>query len=336
MIFEPRDAKSGDIVRIKIGSIYHYGIFVSEEEVIQFGYPPVGAPHAQDDILVCVTDIDEFSAGFIVEVGVLDKKEKKTAKKTKEIISFARSRIGSGGYNLVHNNCEHFVNECVFGKKISYQEIYAREKWKNRKVLDVYISKIPEDVTDFSVFPKAREDEILSVSHDNLKKQKLWVWKVLEYAIFRSFSYSMEELAPTRDKSGKWVSEKCFFSLSHTKDLVSVAVSNEPVGVDIENVVEFKTKFQGKDDLVDKIVEKICTKKEKKDIKTLDFDEIVALWTKKESVFKSKDKTVFEPKKLELTKEKVVTKFDSLEDIAYCVSVCGENTHHAKYFVYER
>ena len=122
MIFEPRDAKSGDIVRIKIGSIYHYGIFVSEEEVIQFGRPPVGEPHAKEDIVVCVTDIDEFSKGFIVEVGVLDKKEKKTAKKTKEILSFARSRIGSGGYNLVHNNCEHFVNECVFGKKISYQE----------------------------------------------------------------------------------------------------------------------------------------------------------------------------------------------------------------------
>ena len=28
---------AGDMIRVKLGSIYHYGVFVSEEEVIQFG-----------------------------------------------------------------------------------------------------------------------------------------------------------------------------------------------------------------------------------------------------------------------------------------------------------
>jgi len=26
------------------------------------------------------------------------------------------SKIGTGGYHILHNNCEHFVNECVFGE----------------------------------------------------------------------------------------------------------------------------------------------------------------------------------------------------------------------------
>ena len=31
----------GDMIRIKTGAVYHYGIFVSDAEVIQFGYPPL-------------------------------------------------------------------------------------------------------------------------------------------------------------------------------------------------------------------------------------------------------------------------------------------------------
>ena len=36
-------------------------------------------------------------------------------------MNYALSRLGEGGYDLVSNNCEHFSNECVFGKKTSNQ-----------------------------------------------------------------------------------------------------------------------------------------------------------------------------------------------------------------------
>ena len=45
-------------------------------------------------------------------------------------MSLARSRLGEGGYNILHNNCEHFVNECVFGIKKSEQEEEVRRKWR--------------------------------------------------------------------------------------------------------------------------------------------------------------------------------------------------------------
>ena len=71
MKWAPNDCKSGDMIRIRLGSIYHYGIFVSEDEVIQFGYPPL--PEFKDknqSITVDAVNIDEFSSGKIVEVAV--------------------------------------------------------------------------------------------------------------------------------------------------------------------------------------------------------------------------------------------------------------------------
>ena len=45
-----------------------------------------------------------------------DRKEKKKQRKPKEVVAYARSKIGMRGYNILYNNCEHFANECVFGK----------------------------------------------------------------------------------------------------------------------------------------------------------------------------------------------------------------------------
>ncbi len=41
MNWEFRYCSPGDIIRVKLGSVYHYGIFVNDDEVIQFGYPPI-------------------------------------------------------------------------------------------------------------------------------------------------------------------------------------------------------------------------------------------------------------------------------------------------------
>ena len=130
MKWQPTDAKRGDMVRIQIGSLYHYGVFVSEDEVIQFGYPPL-PEFAEKNAVVTVgaVDVDTFSCGSIIEVASLDRREKKKRLSPDETVARARERLGQGGYNLIHNNCEHFVNEIVFGKKISEQELEVRRKW---------------------------------------------------------------------------------------------------------------------------------------------------------------------------------------------------------------
>ena len=132
MKWAPADCKSGDMIRISLGSFYHYGVFVSEDEVIQFGYPPLPEfREKNENITVGAVDIDEFSSGKIVEVAVLDRREKKRRIPPEKTVEIARSRIGEGGYNILHNNCEHFAYECVFGISKSTQEEYIRSMWQS-------------------------------------------------------------------------------------------------------------------------------------------------------------------------------------------------------------
>lgn len=120
----------GDIIRVKLGCLYHYGIFVSDEEVIQFGYPPVLRDKDKDNVVVVSTDIATFSCGQFVEVGHFVYGDHMKRYKPQITVDIARRRIGEDGYNIIHNNCEHFAFECYAGKHFSFQEDDARKKWK--------------------------------------------------------------------------------------------------------------------------------------------------------------------------------------------------------------
>lgn len=123
--------EKGDIIRVRLGSIYHYGIFVSEEEVIAFGLPPTAENiKKQGEVTVLSTDVDVFSCALIPEKAVLSLREKLMRNPPEKTVEIARSRLGEKGYNIIHNNCEHFVNEVVFNKKQSAQEELARKKWQ--------------------------------------------------------------------------------------------------------------------------------------------------------------------------------------------------------------
>lgn len=123
--------KMGQIIRTRVSFYYHYGIFVSEDEVIQFGLPTDPGKSA-DQIKVLVSDIYAFLNGGELETAKPTLAEKKTMRKPEEIIKTARSRIGEGGYDILHNNCEHFVNECAFGKSNSSFLDDVREKLRQK------------------------------------------------------------------------------------------------------------------------------------------------------------------------------------------------------------
>ncbi len=130
MKWRPDIPQSGDMIRVAIGSIYHYGIYVSDGEVIQFGAPPTDLlTRCDSDIKVISTDIDFFSVGNIPERAIAETRDEKKRFSPKKTVKIARSRIGEGGYSIIHNNCEHFVYECVYGKKYSHYETEMRNRW---------------------------------------------------------------------------------------------------------------------------------------------------------------------------------------------------------------
>lgn len=131
MEWTEREPKYGDIVRTKVKFYYHYGIFVSEDRVLQFGLPD-NVSRPAEEVKVLATDVYTFLHGGALEVGVPDRQERKKLRKAKEIVALAEGRIGEGGYDILRNNCEHFVNECAFGERRSSMVQDARAKLRKK------------------------------------------------------------------------------------------------------------------------------------------------------------------------------------------------------------
>ena len=103
------------------------------------------------------------------------------------------------------------------------------------QVTDLYIASIPDAPID-TISLAARQALIEKTVNEPMKRQRYYVWKLLEYALKNSFLLQPETIAFSVDENGKWSCPDCYFSLSHCNDAVAVAVSATPVGVDIENL----------------------------------------------------------------------------------------------------
>ena len=131
MEWKEKEPACGDIVRTKVTFYHHYGIFTENDTVIQFGLPDnVNRPASETRVIE--TDVYTFLQGGEIEVGIPDFNEKKKMRPKAQIVSLARERLGQGGYDILHNNCEHFVNECAFGEHYSSFVSGVREKLRQK------------------------------------------------------------------------------------------------------------------------------------------------------------------------------------------------------------
>ena len=99
-------------------------------------------------------------------------------------------------------------------------------------MVNFYIGSLANS-TVFPVYPAARQAQLDSTQSENARLQRYSVWKLLEYAVEHSLGIPFESL-DLECNEGKWTCKACFFSLSHCDGAVAVAVSDGPVGVDIE------------------------------------------------------------------------------------------------------
>ena len=107
--------EAGDIIRVKHRFYYHYGIYIDDDTVVQFGLSE-DAVHNAADVRVLRDGIHTFTASGEVERACLTLSEKAKSRSRDKICEYALSCIGEGDYNILHNNCEHFVYRCVFGE----------------------------------------------------------------------------------------------------------------------------------------------------------------------------------------------------------------------------
>ncbi len=298
----PKPLQKGDMIRAKLGSVYHYGIFVSEDEVIQFGPPPTAqAMRNSASFAVISTDIDAFCGGVIVEAAVPETREERKRFSAGKTVKRARAALGTTGYDLIHNNCEHFAYECVYGVKRSTQAEEARLRWHNRPILNVYVLPLDEAVSDgtsaaeAAVYPPERAREIADATGDD-RRQKYAAWRALEMGLAHAFGANIRDLSFEKTPDGKWVCDKYAFSLSHTAGVAVAAVSNAPVGVDAENIPDFAARHG---DNLPALVRDTLTEREQAAMAACASDPTVAylgLWTRKESTYKYSGQGRFDPK----------------------------------------
>ncbi len=144
----------------------------------------------------------------------------------------------------------------------------------------LYLAEIPELVNIEKVVPTEREKEINECSNAKIKSEKYCVWKLLERALHDSTGVKPDLTALKRGDNGKWYGLSKEFSLSHSNGVVAVAVSDKPVGVDVQFVKEINHST----------VSKILSKQELEELEILPKQErtakIIEIWAKKESDFK--------------------------------------------------
>ena len=208
------------------------------------------------------------------------------------------------------------------------RDIVSRNEKKKRNVTAVYVAEINDDVDVYDVYPTERQDEIDRCSCDRVRREKYCVWKLLEYALNDAFGLDIRNVNFYKNENGKWLSDKCFFSLSHTDGAVAVAVSDKNVGVDIEAVRRHR----------EGIEQRILTNSERAEKNALTEEEqieyIIKCWSKKESIFKTLDLRVFEPNKIESSDHPVNTRIIELGAEKYALSVCTEQPiDNARFYI---
>ena len=141
--------------------------------------------------------------------------------------------------------------------------------------------------------------------------------------MFRTFGYKISNLTFTKTEKGKWLCDKCYFSISHSHDLVVVAISKKPIGVDCELLEKPK----------DGVIERVLTTREKKNLSSDgDFKKLLTVWSKKESIFKKCGEGSFYPSKIDTTKYQLAEKTVAVNDKEYIVTTFTDFYKSIRYF----
>ena len=158
---------------------------------------------------------------------------------------------------------------------------------KNKCV--VYVSSFPFNTERLDIFPVEREREIARCKSEKSKAEKFYDWKLLEFAINDLFNKNISEVN-LKKVGDKWLCDDFCFSLSHSENVVTVAVSNIGVGVDAEKVDDIRFSQLN--------VDRILTSKEKDKYLLLSDDAraqfLNIAWSKKESIFKKSNQKIFQ------------------------------------------
>lgn len=104
--------KGDHLVTSRIG-YEHHGLYIGSNQVIHYA----GLDSNFNKAVIEITSLEQFKQGSCCQV----QQHSNSTYNAEQRISRAQSKLGEASYNLVFNNCEHFVNWCFDGVKHSAQ-----------------------------------------------------------------------------------------------------------------------------------------------------------------------------------------------------------------------
>lgn len=165
-------------------------------------------------------------------------------------------------------------------------------------MIDVYIAELPNVTPQEPLLSAERQSDVERVSNERARREKYYVWRLLEYAIKNSLGADASRLYFTKGENRRWSCEGFEFSLSHSGSALAVAITvNNSVGVDVERIKVRNT---------EQMADYILTPAEQEGYDALqEFEReayLINKWCEKEAIFKSWNEKIFPPKTIE-TKE---------------------------------
>lgn len=123
-----RELKPGDHIRFRFSNFYHHGLYEGNGYVIHFAGPGMEQLVDPKHVTVRRDTLEDFANGRNIEIRKYSLRERLAKNSPSKILELANARLGEKGYDILYNNCEHFVNLCVFGRAYSTQIDEMRKK----------------------------------------------------------------------------------------------------------------------------------------------------------------------------------------------------------------
>ena len=191
-----------------------------------------------------------------------------------------------------------------------------RKMDKNRT--DVYLALLPCGECDEPLYPEERDTLVKNTANPTVRRERYFVWRLLEVAIRHSLGLELSEIGLRREGE-RWTSELADISLSHGGAL-AVAVSGAPVGVDIESL-------SGDSDTA-RLAERFFSDAERAEYCAAPEEErraaFLRIWTAKEAIFKSQRSTAFAPSEVDSGASRVHSRTVRLGEEDFILSVATE------------
>lgn len=195
----------------------------------------------------------------------------------------------------------------------------------DKQKTDVYVALLPEGECGAPLYPEERDAYVKNTANPTVRRERYFVWRLLEIAARRSLGLELSEIGLRREGE-RWAGELADISLAHGGGALAVAISGEPVGVDIELLSD------GSDG--DRLAERFFNDAERAEYYAASEEErrltSIRIWTAKEAIFKSLSESAFAPSDVDSHSSRVHSSTLRLGDCDFVLSVVseGEPTVH--------